>query len=455
MDDGRPSESSWLGIGEYWPRGPFRKFHIRTQRWAAMACHRRAGKTVACVADLVLDAQYTKKQDARFGYIAPLYNQAKDIAWIYVKRLTSDIPGVTLNESELRADFPSGARVRLYGADNPDRLRGGYLDGVILDEFADMRPSVWGEVIRPMLMDREGWAAFICTPKGRNEFYRIVSRAQSNADWFSLILKASESGLISASEIEEARKELTPEQFEQELECSFEAALIGAYYGKELAQAERDGRICDFEYDPHAPTHSAWDLGVKDQTAIWFFQCVGPYIHVLDYYESFGMSADHYCKVVRGKPWFSDKSIAYVPHDAKVREWAMTGHADGSAKQRIEVLVEQKMRPQLVPDHGEMDGINAARLLLPRMTFNASTCGEGLEALRQFQTEYDEKLRDFKPTPKPGWTNHCADAFRYMAMAYKTIREPKPDIKPDFTKPPTLGQLASHHKNSRSRANRI
>jgi len=180
-----------------------------------MVCHRRAGKTVGCVADLVLDAKHTQKQEARFAYIAPQYNQAKDVAWMYVKRLTADIPGVQLNESELRADFQNGARIRLYGADNADRLRGIYLDGCILDEFADMRPSVWGEVIRPMLMDRQGWAAFIGTPKGRNEFFRVYDRAVSDPEWFALLLRASDSGLITVNEIESARKELTPEQFEQ------------------------------------------------------------------------------------------------------------------------------------------------------------------------------------------------------------------------------------------------
>lgn len=440
------NDSSWIGIGQYWPREPFRKFHIRTQRWAAMVCHRRAGKTVGCVADLVLDAKHTKKQDARFAYVAPQFNQAKDVAWIYVKRLTADIQGVELNESELRADFPNGARVRLYGADNPDRLRGLYLDGCILDEYADMRPSVWGEVIRPMLMDRQGWAAFIGTPKGRNEFFRVYDRAKSDTRWFSLLLKASESGLISQQELDEASEELTPEQYEQELECSFDAAIVGAYYGKELVQAEREGRIKpELEYDPYSPVHTAWDLGVGDDTAIWFFQCLGPHIYVLDYYESRNMAADHYCKVVQGKPWYTDKSIAYVPHDAKVREWAMEGHADGKAKQRIEVLYEKKMRPSIVKQHNEMDGINAVRLLLPRMWFDASKCAAAIETLRQFQTDYDEKLRKFKDNPRDDWTNHCADAFRYMAMAHREMQQPPlPKPKPELINP-KIGQLASMH----------
>ena len=318
MDDRSSSESAWLGLSEYWPREPFRQFHIRTQRWAVMVAHRRAGKTVGCVADLVLDAKHTKKQEARFGYVAPLFNQAKDIAWPYVKRLTADIPGVSLHEGELRADLPNGARVRIYGADNPDRLRGGYFDGVILDEYADMRPSVWGEVIRPMLMDRNGWAAFIGTPKGRNEFFRVYERASADPKWFTLLLKASQSGLISPEEIEGAREELTPEQFEQELECSFEAAILGAYYGKELAQAERDGRITRIEFDPLLPTHTAWDLGIGDSTAIWFFQVVGNEVRVIDHYENHGQNLAHYVAEINARGYSGGND--WVPHDARVKE---------------------------------------------------------------------------------------------------------------------------------------
>lgn len=421
MDDGSPSESAWVGLGQYWPRDPFRKFHIRTQRWAAMACHRRAGKTVACVADLILDARYTKKQDARFGYIAPLFNQAKDIAWIYVKRLTSDIPGVTLNESELRADFPNGSRVRLYGADNPDRLRGSYFDGCILDEYADMRPHVWGEVVRPMLMDRSGWAAFIGTPKGRNEFFKVCERAKGDpAEWFSLILKASESGLISQREIDDARKELTPEQFEQELECSFDAAITGAYFGKEIAQAEREGRITHVPYDPELPVHTSWDLGIGDAMAIWFFQVVGSEIRVIDHYENHGHAIPHYVAEINSRGY--KQGFDYVPHDAKVRSLE-------SGRTRVETLLLQKRNPRLVPDHKVDDGINAARLTLKRCWFDATKCAYGIEALRQYRCDFDEKLRNFKDQPMKNWAIHTADSFRYLAMAYKEMKaEPKREV---------------------------
>jgi hypothetical protein len=421
MDDARAGEGAWLGVSQYWPRDPFRRFHIRDKRWAVLIAHRRAGKTVACVADLVLDAKHTKKQDARFAYVAPHYSQAKDVAWMYVKRLTSDIPGVNLNESELRADFPNGARVRLYGADNPDRLRGLYLDGAILDEYADMRPSVWGEIIRPMLMDRHGWAAFIGTPKGRNSFFHISERARQDAEWFYMLLRASESGLISEEELEATRRELTPEQFAQELECSFDSAIVGAYWARELAEAERVGRIGEVPYEPLLPVHTAWDLGVGDSTAIWFFQVSGSEVRVIDHYENHGQGLPHYVSVLESKGYrYGDD---WLPHDAKVREL-------GTGRTRVETLINLKRRPRIVPDHKLMDGINAMRQTIPNMWFDAFRCADGLEMLRQYRSEFDEKMKIFRDTPRHDFTSHSSDAARYMAMAYREIRAPR-DLTPE------------------------
>ena len=164
----------------YTPRAAFIPFHMRTERWASLVCHRRAGKTVACVADIV-DAALRSTRDApRFAYVAPFYTQAKDVAWVYLKRMVQDIPRTTINESELRVDLFNGARIRLYGADNYDRLRGIYLDGIILDEYADMDPRAWPEVIRPTLSDRKGWATFIGTPKGRNDFWKMHTHAEQS-----------------------------------------------------------------------------------------------------------------------------------------------------------------------------------------------------------------------------------------------------------------------------------
>lgn len=412
----------WLGLGQYDPRGAFRAFHARPQRYAAMVCHRRAGKTVACCADLVCAALFTKKQDARFAYVAPHLVQAKDIAWMYIKRLTADIPGVQYNEAELRADFPNGARIRLYGGENADRLRGIYLDGIILDEYADMRPSIWGEIVRPLLMDRQGWAVFIGTPKGRNAFYEVYNSAVIDPSWYSLKLTAEMSGFLPEEELAAARRDMTPEQFAQEIECSFDAAIQGAYYGKEIADAEAQGRICDVPYDPLLPVHTVWDIGVGDSMAIWMFQVTRGDVRVIDYMENHSKGFDYYVAELNAKPYVYGTD--WVPHDAKVREPGAPG-----ARSRLQTLVTLGRKPDLVPDQKIEDGINAARMVFPRLRFDQARCRYALEALRQYRVAFDEKTKAFKNHPKHDWTSHCADAFRYLCLAYREM-VPAPPPEP-------------------------
>lgn len=404
----------------YAPRRQFMPFHQRTERWCVIVAHRRAGKTVATVNDLIRQAALCRKPEGRFAYIAPLFNQAKDVAWAYLKRYARPLLAGAPNESELRVDLINGARIRLYGADNPDRLRGLYLDGVVLDEYADMHPGVWGEVIRPALSDRQGWAAFIGTPKGRNAFFDLYRRSESDPAWRSIMLRASETGLLPAAELDAARRDMTPEQYAQEFECSFEAAILGAYYGREMAEAERAGRICRVAHDPEQPVMTVWDLGMADATAIWFWQRTPNEIHVIDYYEASGQGIEHYAKVLRAKPYRYD--IHWAPHDAKVREL-------GTGRTRVETMLACGLAPRIVADHKVADGINAARVLFPRVWFDAEACAPGLEALRQYRTEYDEKKRAFKDHPRHDWTSHAADAFRYLAMAHRELT-PEPVVEP-------------------------
>lgn len=385
--------------------------------------------------ELVNAALRCTKPEPRFAYVAPYYAQAKDVAWSYLKRYTGPIPGVVHNESELRVDFPTGQRIRLYGADNYDRMRGLYLDGIILDEYADMDPRAWSEVIRPALSDRKGWAVFIGTPKGRNGFWDIYQTACENPEtWFAMKLQASATKLIDDAELEDARRTMTPEQFEQEYECSFDAAIVGSYYGSAVADAEKSGRVTTVALDPALPVHTAWDLGIGDSTAIWFFQIAPNGLRVIDFYEESGKPLSHYAIMLEAKGY--TYGTDFVPHDARAREL-------GTGRTRLETLIELKRKPRVIAAHTIMDGINAARVSFPRMWIDANRCKFGLEALRQYRSEYDEKLKVFRDNPKHDWTSHAADAFRYMAMAWKELQpEPKKeDAIAALLKPRTMAEF--------------
>lgn len=393
----------------YAPRPVFQRFHDRAQRFGCIVAHRRAGKTVACVNELIKGAIQCEKPEPRFAYVAPYYAQAKDVAWAYLRRFTSPIPDVQVNESELRVDLPTGARIRLYGADNYDRLRGTYFDGIILDEYADMDPRAYSEVIRPALSDRQGWAVFIGTPKGRNAFWEVYNRASNDEAWYCAMHKASETGIIAPEELEAARKDMTPDQYDQEYECSFQAAIQGAFYGREMVAAENAKRIVsNIPWEPSIPVHTAWDLGVGDPTAIWFVQIVGLEYRLIDYVEGSGVGLDYYANQLRSRPYVYGEHI--LPHDATVKELGNEG------KSRVETLEGLGIRPRILPPSRVEDGINAARLLLPQCWFDATKCARGIEALRQYRTEWDEKRKVFRNNPLHDWTSHAADAFRYLAL---------------------------------------
>jgi phage terminase large subunit len=398
-------------ILDYVPRKQFEPFHARRERFACIVTHRRAGKTVACVQELQRAAMRSRNVRPRFAYLAPLQRQAKAVAWDYLRAAMASVRplGATVHESELRVDYTNGGQVRLYGADNPDAMRGIYLDGIVLDEYADMDPRVWSEIIRPALADRQGWAVFIGTPKGRNGFFDLWRRSQSEPGWFSMMLKASETGLIPASELALARKDLSEEQYAQEFECSFDAAVIGSYYGKQLLRAELDKRISAVPNEPTAMVWTAWDLGIRDATAIWFAQVVGREIRIIDYYEASGVDLGHYVREINARPYAYAGHI--VPHDAQAREL-------GTGKSRLEVLQSLGVKNiTLAPPHRIEDGINAVRVFIPKCWFDEQKCRRGLDALKLYRSDWDDKLQVLRPGPVHDWTSHAADAFRYLAIA--------------------------------------
>lgn len=396
----------------YAPRTQFLSFHHRKERFAALVCHRRAGKTVATLNDTIARALSCPRPDGRYAYIAPLLKQAKAVAWDYLRHYTKVIPDVRTHETELRIDLPNGSRIRLYGADNPDALRGQYFDGAVLDEYAQMNSRLWPEIIRPALADRLGWATFIGTPMGRNPFCDLVESAKLSPEWFSMILRASESGLLPEEELEAARSAMTEDQYNQEFECSFDAAIVGSYYGKLLNDLEAKSQIGNVPYDPKLKVDTAWDLGIGDSTVIWFCQRLGQEIRLIDYYEASGESLHHYVKVLRDKPYIYGRH--YLPHDAEAREL-------GTGKTRQEVLRDLGVNTDILPRLEIDDRINNVMMTLPRCWFDAAKCGPGIEALKQYRREYNDKMKTFHSRPVHDWASHAADAFGYLCQGLRDV----------------------------------
>ena len=400
---------------DYTPRLQAREFHDRTERFAVLVAHRRFGKTVAAVNDLIRDALTIDLPNVRVAYIAPYLSQSKAVAWDYALEYTRDIPQIKVNHSELRIDFPNGARFRLFGADNYNAMRGLYFDAVVLDEMADFPASAWPTVIRPAIVDRKGRATIIGTPKGKNEFWEMYDYAKSHPEWWCRMFKASETDILDADELEEAKRTMGEDRYEQEFECSFEAAIQGAYYAQEMKTATTTGRVTNVPYDPAVGVTTAWDLGIGDSTAIFFAQYVGQEIRIIDYYESSGVGLDHYAKVLSAKGYHYVEHI--LPHDVQVKEL-------GTGKSRIETLdalgiSDITIAPKLAVD----DGIQAARSMIARCWFDEEDCARGIEALRQYRREFDERLKTWRGRPLHDWTSHGADAFRYLAVGKQTRQD--------------------------------
>ncbi|MGD9744308.1 MAG: hypothetical protein AB7V53_16820, partial [Dongiaceae bacterium] len=227
---------------------------------------------------------------------------------------------------------------------------------------------------------------------------------------FTALYKASETRILSRSELEDAQRSMTPEEYAQEFECSFQAAVAGAYYASLVEAAETEGRIGKVPWDPRLPVHTAWDLGIDDATAIWFCQQNGAEVRLIDFYESSGVGLDHYARALQARPYVYGDHL--LPHDAQVREL-------GSGRSRIETLASLGVRAKVGRALGIEDGVNAARLLLPRCWFDAAKCARGIEALRDYRREYDERLGAFRARPVHDWSSHAADAFRYLAVGLR------------------------------------
>lgn len=406
---------------EYLPRYHQDILHRSLKRFNVIVCHRRFGKTHFALNEMIHMALKNPLKAPQYAYLAPTYGQAKRVAWDLLKDYTKHIPGRTVNEADLRIDLDPGGtgnRVRfmLLGAENPGSLKGLYLDGVVLDEYAEMNPQIWSEVIRPALSDRLGWGIFIGTPKGQNHFYDIYNIGKNDpANWFTALYKASQTGVIPKTELDANKAQMSDAEYMQEFECSFSAALVGAYYGKEMEEAEVELRIANVPYNKQLPVTTYWDLGMDDSTAIWFGQMLGGgEIRWIDYLEDSGHDLEFYAKALKDKGYSYDRVV--LPHDGAVRELGTGVTRQQTLRKHlpgVRVEVQERTKPA--------DGINAARLMIKRSWFDKLKCKDGIDALKNYERKWDAKREVFQSVPLHNWASHGADAFRTAAMAVREV----------------------------------
>lgn len=396
------------------------------KRFNVLVFHRRGGKTVFSINEMIDRAIRFEKKDPmtgdfyrnpQYAYVAPTFRQVEKIAWPYFKEYMAHIPGVKFNESKLRITFPhkhGTCTIYLLGADNFDTERGAYYDGYILDEFADMHPDVRDKVLLPTLSDRQGWEIIIGTPKGDNAFKRIFQVACENPDmYFSCLHKATDTGIIPATELAMLKKTMSPEAFAQEYLCDFNAAPAGYYYAEVMQDATEEGRITRVPYDKTNGVGTFWDLGVNDLTTIWFVQEIGRELRVIDYVQGNGKGLDYWWKEVVDK-----KDYEYVghwlPHDIATREIT-------TARRRIDFLEELGMTDiNVVPKSSNIsEDIHLVRALIPLCVFDKINCSEGIKCLREYQRKWDSKNKIFMNTPLHNEASHGADAFRQLAKVYE------------------------------------
>ena len=387
---------------------------IEKFRYSLLCCHRRFGKTVMCINHLIKAAMTCKNYNPRFAYIAPTYGQAKKIAFDYLKYYTKEIPGTKYNETELRCDLVNGARIMLLSSENPDSIRGIYLDGCIIDETAQINPALINEVITPALSDRKGFMILVGTPKGMaNLFYDYYQKAQADPKWFLYKAKASETGIVDKEELDAALAVMGSQKYEQEFECSFIGNIQGSIYGDAIASLDDKKQITRVPIDPAYPVNTAWDLGYNDQTAIIFFQQIGHNIHIVDYYENKNEAFPHYAQVLKEKDYIIEHN--YGPHDLDQTEF-------GTGKTRRETAYQMGLRFRVVPRMAIEDGIHAVKMVLPRCFIDVDNCGPLVNALRHYHRKFSDKERVYKIKPVHDWSSHAADAMRTLATGLNEIK---------------------------------
>lgn len=392
----------------YKPRWWQWEAHNSLKKFNVLVCHRRSGKTEFAVNELQKRAMMCP--NTHYAYIAPTSDQVRSIAWDRLKNYARHVYGVTTNETFMIVRYPNGSTIRLFGAHEPDRLRGQGFHGVVLDETQDLPRILWDEILLPTLAGKPNWFVIILgTPKGRNLFYELYERGlKKKKTWFVKVLTVADTRYDQTTDFKLLSSNMSEDRRNQEWYCDFYSNSSGVYYAKYMAAARAEGRINrEVKWNKTLPVFTSWDIGLNDKTVIWFFQRNNGKIYFIDYMASTDVSLEDWIKQVKAKPY--KYQAHYAPHDMAHRDYS-TGvtRADFAARKGLGFTITMKT--------DVADGIEAARLMLPRCEFAEVPCKEGILALENYRSKFDKRSGMIIDEPLHDWASDPADSFRYAAV---------------------------------------
>lgn len=424
---------------------------------AELIWHRRSGKDEIA---LHRTACAAFERQATYWHMLPEASQARKAIWEAInphtgkRRIDEAFPHelrATTKDQEMMIRFVNGSTWQVLGSDNYNSLVGSPPAGVVFSEWALANPSARA-YLRPIFAENNGWQMYITTPRGKNHAWKTYEAGRKDPNTFAQKLSAYDTGSISIERLEAEKLAYISDYghdqgislFEQEYLCSFDAALLGAFYGREMRAAEEEGRIRLVAYDPDFPVHTAWDLGWSDDTSIWFFQVIAGEIRLLCYYGASGLAMDDYVQVVKEKPY--KYGLHWLPHDARAKTLA----SGGKSIQEMAWKAFGTGNVRIVPSLSVQDGIQAARAMLPNCYFNEEQTEVGVSALKQYQREWDDDKKMFREKPRHDWASNPADAFRMLAIAWREEHKSRIEIPTKWPQDRTISQIIARQSRRRT-----
>jgi len=409
----------------YQPRAQILSYHNRKQRYACIIAHRRFGKTYGLLNDMIVRALSNRTDGLRqqFAMMLPTQTQARKVAWQYLKDQTACFAGAKgykVLEQFLTVTLPDptntnrpGSTIMLLGAENAEGLRGLFLDGIVIDEAADIPDFIISSIVRPALADRLGWMTISGTVKSIDDYlWRTHLLAEKMPlMWYSAVFKASETGIIPPHELEDLRRTMTEEAYQVEFECNVNAAVTGKIFLPYMNHKQ----ITLVPYDPagSAPI-TGWDLGISDSMAVWVMQMVGREPHIIGFHQQSGVALDYFVEWLGKLPYARRLGAHLLPHDSKVRELGNGG------KTRVQALRDLGLRNlKVVPKLPKAQQIDAARMFLQKCWFDEVATEDGLKSLRNYKFQFDPARKVFSPSPLHDQYSNGADAFQILAVGIK------------------------------------